>query len=336
MGKWKWKRKKYIVTFVALILVISGYVFYKIKKENFLDHQLQNIVNEKTNKLYVISYDSISVDEVGGDVHIKNLHVKGDTARLLEMIKRGDTNASAMLLEVYIPLLKVVDFKTARALLAKQMECKQVIISEPQVMIYLFPGVAKPKDEKKYREELYKQILGNFTLIKADSISVINSQVVASDFFTKEVKFRTNNTTILLSDVAIDSTYNQDTTRSLFCKEIKIFSEKVILGDKNKTAEISNASFNTQTEVVTLAKLGYDAYKSDGFFKSTLEGISLKGISWTGPVENSDLKIEEAVLEKGELETLSTKSSSSKNNPKKRVNQYLQAGSKLFPWMQYK
>jgi len=297
--------------------MLTGYTFYKIKKHAFLDHQLKDLVKDKTHELYNINYDSISVDEVGGDLYIKNIYIKGDTARQLEMINNRDTNAAAVIFDIYIPMLKVVNFKTARALLAKQLECSEIIISNPSVQVYLFPGQAKPKDSKKQQEELYKQIVGKFKLIKADSVSVLNSVVTTSDFFTKEVKFRTFNTTIGLSHVAIDSTYNQDTSRTLFCKEITITSDKVILGDKKNTAEVTQATFDTRSKIVAFSSFSYDAFKNDGFFKTKLEGISIEGIEWKGPVENSDLIIDKAVINKGELETLDDGNKENKNKPKK-------------------
>lgn len=310
-------RRATIIISITALLILFGYVFYKIKKHNFLDHQLKDLVKDKTHQLYNINYDSISVNEVGGDLYIKNIYVKGDTARQLEMINNRDTNAAAVIFDIYVPMLKVVDFKTARALLSKQMECREIVISNPQVQVYLFPGQAKPKDSRKQQEELYKQILGNFKLIKADSLSVLNAVVVASDFFTKETKFRTLNTTVNLSQVAIDSTYNQDTSRTLFCKEIAIKSDKVILGDKKNTAEVTQATFDTRSKIVRFSSVSYDAFKNNGFFKTKLEGISIDGIGWTGPVENSDLVIDKAVINKGELETLSDENKEDKEKPKK-------------------
>jgi hypothetical protein len=195
------------------------------------------------------------------------------------------------------------------------------------VTLYLFPGQQKG-DRKKQQQELYKQILGNLEVIKAGNISVINSEVEAVDFYTKERKFRALNTSIGLTDVAIDSTYNQDPNRTLFCKEITIESEKVVLGEKNKTAEITKASFDTKSQVLTLEKFEYDAFKSNGFFKSSLEGIALKGITWLGPVENSDLAIDEAVLNAGDIETL--KPANSKKKPSKKNKAILTGWIKSF------
>jgi hypothetical protein len=321
-------RNFYLIISIAALTLIGGYVFYKIKKHHFLDHQLQNIVREKTHQLYTINYDSISVDEVGGDLYIKNIYIKGDTARQLQLINSNDTNAASVIFDIYVPMLKVVDFSTARALLSKQMECKQIVILNPQVNLYIYPRKDNPTDNKKKQEALYKQILGNFKLIKADSVSVINSEVIASDFFTKEIKFRTFNTTINLSKLAIDSTYNQDTTRTLFCKEIGIKSDKIVFGDKRNTAEASYATFDTRSKIVAFSSISYDAFKNNGFFKTTLEGISLKGIEWLGPVENSDLIIDKVVIDKGELETLTDKNKENKSSQKK-------AGKILTGWIKH-
>ena len=89
----------YLKLLIPAIIIAGVYVFYKIKKHNFLDRGLQNLVEKKTDNLYKINYDSISVDEVGGDVYIKNLYVKGDTARQMQMIRSGGTSASKVILD---------------------------------------------------------------------------------------------------------------------------------------------------------------------------------------------------------------------------------------------
>jgi hypothetical protein len=310
-------RKSYVITSIVLLLLVTGYVFYKIKKKDFLDHRLAGVVKQKTHQLYNITYDSVSVNELGGDLYIKNIYIKGDTARQLELIKNSDTNATAAIFDIFIPMLKVVNFKTARALLTKQLECRQIVISNPQVRLYLFPGQGKQTDNREKQEELYKQLLGNFKLIKADSVSVVNAEVSASDFFTKELKFRTFKTTVNLSGVAIDSTYSQDTSRTLFCKEIGIKSDKIIFGDKKNTAEASFATFDTRSKIVAFSSISYDAFKNNGFFKTKLQGILVTGIEWLGPVENSDLIIDRAVINRGELETLLVENKDSKSNEKK-------------------
>ncbi len=319
MTKKKLTGSIYFKLLIPAILIACVYVYYRVKKHDFLDNGLQSLVEQKTNSLYKISYDSISVDEAGGDLYIKNLYLKGDTARQMEMIRSGDTNASKVIVDIYIPLLKVVDFKTDRALLSKQLQCNEIVINDARAILYVFPGQDK-KEEIKQRQELFKQILGNLKLIQAGRVSINNTEVVAKDYFTKEIKFQTFNTTIGLEDVRIDSTYKEDTTRTLFCKEIKVSSDRVRLGEKNNIAEITSLAFDTRSKIVFLSRLEYDAIKNNGFFKSRMEDITVEGIEWKGPAERSDLLIKNVVLKRGEIEILSGKggksTSSSKPNEK--------------------
>lgn len=95
----------YLKLLIPAIIIAGVYIFYRVKKHNFLDRGLQNLVEKKTDSLYKISYDSISVEEVGGDLYIKNLYIKGDTAKQMQMIRSGDTNASKVILDIYIPYI---------------------------------------------------------------------------------------------------------------------------------------------------------------------------------------------------------------------------------------
>ncbi len=294
-------KRKYILI-IAAIIIIGGVAFYKIKKGNFLSKGLPSLVDDKSNSLYKITYDSITINEIAGNVFIKNLRLKGDTLWQLNMISQGDTNAVKLLLDIDIPTLQVKHFKTAKALLNNQMECGQILITNPQVIIYVFASQNKPVNFRKQQEQLYKQILGNFKKIKADSVAIINAAVTTIDFYTKEVKFQTYNTTIGLRDVAIDNISNQDTTRTLFCKEINLQTRKVYLGTQSKNGEITDLSFNTHSQLLSLGRIDYDAFKNGGSFKSFAEGIAINGINWEGPVEHSSLTINSAIISKGEIE----------------------------------
>jgi hypothetical protein len=316
-------KKSYSIILAVFIILLGGLIFYQVKKESFFENKLEKALNKKTDRLYEVSFDSTSIDEVGGNIFIKNIIIKGDTSRLLQAIKAGDTSAANMVLSIVIPSLKVEGFKTAKALLAKKMECEQIIITDPVVNLYLFPG-HKKKENKKQQEELYKQILGDLNLVKAERVLVRNASVTAQDFYTKEKKFTTYNTTINLLNVAIDSTYSYDTSKTFFCDEISLASEKLVLGDKQNTAEITGVTFDTKSKVVTLVKAEYDAYKNKGFFKGSAEGLTLEGLEFIGPVENTDLIINKAEISKIELDVLAGNSNKEKN--KSKTGSYILTG----------
>ena len=299
----KRKTSRLIIIFISVFIVSALYVLYRVKKKDFLQTGLPKMVDKKTNSLYEVTYDSISVDELAGNMYIKNLHVKGDTSRQVDLIARGDTNAQKIILDIFIPMLQVVNFKTARALLSKQLKCERIIVNDPKAIVYIFPGQSYGKDEARQQKELYQQILGSLKWIEVENVDVNNSDVVAIDYITKERKFSAQGTNVLLRDVLIDSTYQSDTSRTLFCKEIKLKARKVILGERNNTAHVSNVDFNTTSKIVTVGGFDYDAYKNNGVFKTSLRDVYVDGMDWNGPVDSGDLKIRNIVLKTGVIET---------------------------------
>lgn len=318
--------KKLVYTSAIILFVLVGlFTFYKLKKKQFLQHGLKELVNEKTNSIYSVNYDSIRVDEVAGDVSIKNLRVTTDTLRQLQMIKAGDTNALKTTLEIQIPILHVKGFKTAKALLSKQLVCDSIFIDRPIVTINIYPGSGSPKDEQAQQKLLYQQILGNLKLLRAGKVIVNNAAVSAYNFYTKEKKFEAVNTSINLLDVAIDSTFNRDTSRTLFCKEISIYSDRILIGDKTKNAAVSGFEFNTSSQVIRLAGFDYDDIKNNGVFQTAFSGISLTGAKWKGPMEDSDVEIDKTTIEKGELVTLTGDKPAGTGKPKTLLNGWLRS-----------
>lgn len=316
------KKKYYVIGAIVCLIIVIIYIFYRSKKNEFLEDGLQETVAKKTNYLYKVSYDSIWVNEAAGDLYIKNLRIKGDLQRQKQWMNTGDTNAVKMLADVIVPQLKVEDFATAKALLSKKLVCKSVVITNPSVQIMVFPGIGNKRSQQN-NKELYEQILGDLNLIQADSILVQNAQVDVEDYFSKEKKFIASNTTVNLINVAIDSSYSYDSTRVFFSKQIKIKTEHIQLGKDKNGVSITNAAFDTKTGKLLLQKIDYDDYKNEGFFKTTLNDIVLTGIDIQGPVDKTSLVVDNVVVTSGELETKGQKKGNSSSKNRRLLSGYL-------------
>ncbi|MDB5193541.1 MAG: hypothetical protein JWQ96_3104, partial [Segetibacter sp.] len=288
-------------------VILAAIFFYRYNKYSFVNKKANKIITTSTDSLYRVTYDSIVLDELGGDLYIKNVRLIPDTIRQALLIKVGDTSASPVMLEVLIPELRVINFRSAKALLSKKLQCNKIELVRPKVAMYLFPGQKPPKDEAKQGQALYKQILGNLKLLQADSILVKEAEFVGMDFFTKEIKFHTFYTSVVLDDIRIDSTYNKDPSRTLYCKDIRFRTDKMVLGENNNKAEATDVMFSTKLKILYAGRLTYDGYKNGGFFKGELKRLAIKGIELKGPLDESTLKIGETELEAGSIELASDK-----------------------------
>jgi len=284
-------KNRYIWFIAGVLLAIGIIVFYQSVKYTIIDKKVNNIVASKTNKLYKVSYDSISLNEAAGDLFIYNLKVTGDTILQQAYMQNGDTAAASMLLDILVPVLRIEGFKTAGAVLTKDLSCSAIYINDPRVTVYFFPGVAKPQPIKNQQQALYNQLLGKFNLIQADSISIINAEVVGREFFSRDIKFHTFNTSLRLSDVRIDSSANSDTTRTFFSKEIFVHTDKFRAGDNPALFEATNVTFDTRRKVLDISQLEHNGQASGHRFSGSLSRLAITGLTAEGPVESMEIEI---------------------------------------------
>ncbi len=294
-----YKQKKYWIIAAVLAVILLLLIFYKSEKYAFINKKVKNLIAEKTDSLYHIAYDSLMVDEVGGNVYIKNLSITGDTILQNTYLQAGDTAAAPMLINARIPSIQVVGFKTTAALLNKHLSCDKIIITNPLITLNIYPGqpVSKTKllDQGK---QIYQRILGNLKRIEADSVVIINAEVVAQNHYTNEVKFHTFNTSVFLKDVLVDSLHSTDTTRTLFSKQVALHSDKVIVGESPVVGEVTNLTFDSKSGILALSNISHSSLKNGKGFKGRGEDIVITGLQAMGSIEALDISINKASMGK--------------------------------------
>lgn len=284
-------------------MVIAGaLLFYSYKKYPYINHKIQETVAAKTNGLYKISYDSIYVDELAGTIVLSNLTIVADTAKQMHLLQQHDTSAAGMMVSAVIPQLEVIHFKTARALLSQQLVCEKIVIKEPAVVLHVYPGVKAYKNNKQPQEELYRQLLGNMKLLQAGEVSVVNSKVLAVNELAKQKIFQSVNTSVLLSDVRIDSSYYHDTRRTLFCKRIQLSSDKNTFGETGIGTIAYGLAFDTKEEAFHLRSFEFVKRDKGSVVRTVAESIDITGLQWKGPAEYSDLVIDKVAVKKLSVE----------------------------------
>lgn len=298
-----YKQKKYWIIAAVLAVVLLLLVFYKSEKYAFINKKVKNLIAEKTDSLYHVAYDSLMVDEVGGNVYLKNLSITGDTILQDRYLQVGDTSAAPMLINARVPSIQVVGFKTAAALLNKQLSCAKIIITDPIITLNIYPGqpVSKTKLQDQGKE-IYQRILGNLKMIEADSVVIINAEVVAQNHYTKEIKFHTFNTSLFLKDVLVDSLHATDTTRTLFSKQVALHSDKVIVGESPVVAEVTNLTFDSKSGILALSNISHSSLKNGKGFKGKAEDIVITGLQAMGSIEALDISINKASMAKLHIE----------------------------------
>jgi hypothetical protein len=224
-----------IVFFSILLLILcaiaAGLLYWNFYKKQIIRTKLESAIKEKSKGLYSVKYDSLSLDEVAGDLSAKNFRLTYDSNKYMALLKEGDVPPT--LLTISIPSLSVAGVKTPRALLSKEIVGKKLQINDPVIDIF-YTHAGKDSTRNAPTKEVYEQILGNLNLIHIDTVLISNATITTRDLRTGVKKVQMMNTNIQLVNVAVDSAGDADTSRILFAKEVVINVAKIAWSPEKK------------------------------------------------------------------------------------------------------
>jgi hypothetical protein len=239
--------KGWVITFSILgflIIAIAGGIWYwNAHKKAIIRNKLESVIRDKSDGLYKIKYDSISMDELAGNLSISNMKLSYDSVRYLELKQMGKRHS--VLFDIFIPEISVSGVKTSQALIEKEVVGRKLEIKNPVINIfYTDPGVdtsvAVPA------KEIYEQLLGKLDLIKADTILISGAEVITSNLRTKKTGMQIQNISVVLVDVKIDSSSSADTTRIFFARESTVTCGKLDWSSPDKL-------YNYKAEKISLS-----------------------------------------------------------------------------------
>lgn len=271
-----------------------------------VNRNVSKAVSEKTRGLYSISYDDLSIDEVSGNLQVKNIRIVADTAVYRHMLEQK-TNPPT-LLNVSIPALEVSGVKTPKALLNKAVEGHKIAITAPTIEILLSHF---HKDSTVYNPagDISKALLGKLLKISIDSVSITGANVIVKNMHAGDVVFRGNNISCSLSGLLIDSLSQKDSSRILFSRGLTMGCEELLLPTKNKKYKlhIGSLRFESRQNSLYIGQISVLPQLSEAAFARSfpvqkdrydflLEGVSLRHINrkylWLKRIEADSLVVE--------------------------------------------
>src|SRR4030095_10739255 len=110
----------FIVIFILILsLAGGGWYYWNTHKKRLIRERLENAVHEKTEGLYMLRYDSLSLDEVAGDLSVRNIRLVYDSVKFHALQETKE--APSILLRLEIQSIEVSGVKTPRALVDKEI-----------------------------------------------------------------------------------------------------------------------------------------------------------------------------------------------------------------------
>src|SRR5262245_61200850 len=103
----------FIILFILIVsLAGGGWYYWNTHKKRLIRQRLETAVHEKTEGLYLLRYDSLSLDEVDGDLSVKNIRLVYDSTKFHALKETNE--APYILLHLNIESIEVSGVKTPR------------------------------------------------------------------------------------------------------------------------------------------------------------------------------------------------------------------------------
>src|ERR1044071_2494202 len=127
-----------IILFI-LACVTGGFIYWQTHKKQIIRQKLESAIREESGGLYSIRYDSLDIDELTGNLSVKNISLVYDSLRYRDLLQQEKTPST--LLNIRIPELHITGVQTPRALLDKEIIGKKLEIRSPSIeIIYTMQG----------------------------------------------------------------------------------------------------------------------------------------------------------------------------------------------------
>ena len=307
------KRRIYLIIGVVLLIVCTtGFFFWRKYKYQLVNKKLDKMVTGKSRGLYQINYKNLVINEALGSISAEDIEILPDSQVYQDMAAQH--NQPENLFFIKIPRLSVIGVKTPKALLAKEISGHIIRLENPEVELRLAPGDKGKKSGSNLipGTEIYRQLLGKFKSIQADSVVLENGSLTLVDIESKKIRCKVEGLSVRFSGIEIDSLTQNDSSRILFSNDVSIHGDQIVIPLKNEIYQlsVSGLDYNSKT-----GKLHTDQIKLKNHFSESSYArmhkyavdrfdLALSSLD-IGPINRSGLLLGQLETESVEMKGLS-------------------------------
>lgn len=221
--------KKLIFLLFLVLLVAAGVVYYKKWRKELLQKKLPELVFLESDSLYRITYDDVDIDEVDGEILIKNLKLIPDSTYK----KPTDTTLPRNLLQVSVPEVHITGVQTDAAVLNKEVIASRIKLTNPVVTMFNNKRGAKDDDPTPTTDKIYRVLLRGLEKISVDTILITDADYHICKWPTGDTIFSSSKINAQLHHIIISDSTSTDTSRVLFAQQASLEIDKIVIQGKN-------------------------------------------------------------------------------------------------------
>ncbi|WP_205511691.1 hypothetical protein [Longitalea arenae] len=222
--------KKLFFLLILVLLVAGGIIYYRQWRKDFLLKKVPQLVFLKSDSLYRITYDHIDIDEVEGEIMIRNLQLIPDSTYK----KPTDSTLPRNLLRVTVPEVYVSGVQTDAAVLNKEVIATRIRLTKPVVTMYNNRRGAKVNDTTPTTDKIYKVLLRGLEKIKVDTILITDADYHICKWPGGDTVLSSKKINAQLHHINISDSTSNDPNRILFAEKAVLDVHRLSLNRTNR------------------------------------------------------------------------------------------------------
>jgi len=222
--------KKLLFLFILILLVAAGVVYYKKWRNDFIRKDVPRLVFLESDSLYRITYDTIDIDEVDGEIVIRNLQLTPDSTYK----KSNDSTLPKNLLQVTIPEIIITGVQTDAAVLDKEIIAATIKLTSPVVTMFTNRQSVNETDSTQTTDKIYKVLLRGLEKISVDTILITDADYHICQWSNGDTIFSSSKINAQLHHINISDSTSTDTSRVLFAQNATLDVNKILIRRSNQ------------------------------------------------------------------------------------------------------
>lgn len=307
--------RKKLVAWIAFALVLGAGIFWwtSIKKRVVKD-AVTKAVNKKTDSLYRVTYDTSEIDELNGNVYLRNVQVRVDSLQWAKLIEKD--SMPPVTIAVTIDKITIKGLKELKLLSNSSLDVESIVLEKPVFKLDKWARKKKSADQLNDTVEVYKRLVGNFDFLRAKNIQVVNGYFTITDNLRKDI-FSANGINVEVDDFLVDSAHNYRNIIGYFIKQTRatiqgvkgtdITTGKIVYDSKQFLLKVSDFALVSEAPVkfktVEIAGLSTEAFITRSEITARRILIDYPNITIM-PVSGKKPAKKEVVIRAGTLDSL--------------------------------
>lgn len=214
-------KKKWIILLGILALISSVYLYFAFRKSKDFEPQIKarlaKMVSDASQGLYKLDLDHIEIDITAASVTAKNILLSVDSVRMKEMERSNQLGN-----DIYNISLKQINLdglSPVELLDGKNISLDHLVLDSPEIKITRY----NRNKEKNDTGGLYKKMSFTDESYSLRSLLLNDIRLTIIDLAKNKSVSSLKNLSAFFTDIKIDSSTVNDSTRFLFAKDAAIF-----------------------------------------------------------------------------------------------------------------